>query len=553
MFTDKNRLSAIIFWASALLLLFWGLGDRGLWASEGRWAEITRVMFLSGDFLHPTINGEPYFDKPLLSYWLIAIVSAITGRLDEWTVRLPSAISGLLALWATTYLGRKLWSREVGRMAGWILLTTYGFLFWGRTAAADMENLAAITLAVAWYWKRRERPNFCSYIVFYLICSLGAQTKGLAAIVVPIVAVLPDFLRERRWKMHLSFSHLMALAIGAAIYLCPLIYSAMTREGYLANGFALVFRENIQRFINPFDHIEPFYVYLYYLPELFLPWTPLFLTAILAMIVSLKDMDSKTKWLLHAGVLIFLFFTASGSRRSYYILPILPFCALFTSVFLKIDGKKGWKRLGLGLQIGLFTMGFLVEILSPTIWPIVKKHVGFVPPGSLRLATLLLGILALTPFLLRHLKPDLLVKLTGIGHKSASLVATAAILMGGFFCWQQVILDTYGTERPFARELKAHLAGLSPTDIAFYRHVSPKILFYLDLPEPISVLKDPALVQNFLESDKEVKVLVLSHGDLMDLSPAFPEGLRAKKILREKVYPWEKKRHRKLVAWMIFD
>jgi 4-amino-4-deoxy-L-arabinose transferase-like glycosyltransferase len=101
-------------------------------------------------------------------------------------------------------------------------------IFWGR-AAADMENLAAITLAVAWYWKRRERPNFCSYIVFYLICSLGAQAKGLTAIVVPIVAVLPDFLRERRWKMHLSFFHLMALAFGAAIYLCPLIWE---RKGH---------------------------------------------------------------------------------------------------------------------------------------------------------------------------------------------------------------------------------------------------------------------------------------------------------------------------------
>jgi hypothetical protein len=345
----------------------------------------------------------------------------------------------------------------------------------------------------------------------------------------------------------------MALTLGAAIYLCPLIYSAMTREGYQASGFAMVFRENIQRFINPFDHIEPFYVYLYYLPELFLPWTPLFLTAILTMIVSLKEMDSKTKWLFQASVLIFLFFTASGSRRSYYILPILPFCALFTSIFIKIDGKKRWKRLGLGLQIGLFTMGFLVEILSPSIWPIVKKHVGFVPPESLKFATLILGFLALAPFLLRHLKLDLMVKFTGIGHKLAPLVATAAILMGGFFCWQQVILDTYGTERPFARELKTHLPGLSPTDIAFYRHVSPKVLFYLDLPKPVRVLKEPVLVQDFLESDRKLKVLVLIHGDLMDLFPDSPVGLRAKQILREKVYPWERKGHRKLVAWMILD
>jgi len=39
----------------------------------------------------------------------------------------------------------------------------------------------------------------------------------------------------------------------------------------------------------------------------------------------------------------------------------------------------------------------------------------------------------------------------------------------------------------------------------------------------------------------------------MDLFPAFPEGLRANKILREKIYPWERKAHKKLVAWMIFD
>jgi hypothetical protein len=39
----------------------------------------------------------------------------------------------------------------------------------------------------------------------------------------------------------------------------------------------------------------------------------------------------------------------------------------------------------------------------------------------------------------------------------------------------------------------------------------------------------------------------------MDLFPDSTVGLRAKQILREKVYPWERKGHRKLVAWMILD
>jgi len=62
-------------------------------------------MFLTGDFFHPTIGGEPYFDKPLLTYWLIVGFSALTGALNEWVVRLPSAIFGLISIWATVVLG----------------------------------------------------------------------------------------------------------------------------------------------------------------------------------------------------------------------------------------------------------------------------------------------------------------------------------------------------------------------------------------------------------------------------------------------------------------
>ena len=201
----------------------WSFGRQPSCFSSGRWAEITREMFLTGDFFHPTINGEPYFDKPLLTYWFIALISLVTGRLNEWTIRIPSAVSGLLTLWATIYIGRRLWSEKVGLIAGWILLTTYGVLFWSRTASADMENVAAVMLAVAWYWARRERPDFLTFLVFYLICCLGAHTKGLTAVVVPILALLPDVVRERRWRMLLSFSHVLALAIGAVVYFTPFI------------------------------------------------------------------------------------------------------------------------------------------------------------------------------------------------------------------------------------------------------------------------------------------------------------------------------------------
>src|SRR5436190_3277049 len=68
--SDRPR-SEIVFWIAAVVVVFWHLGLRSLHGSEDRWAEVTREMFLRKDFFHPTLNGEPYFDKPLLGYWLV--------------------------------------------------------------------------------------------------------------------------------------------------------------------------------------------------------------------------------------------------------------------------------------------------------------------------------------------------------------------------------------------------------------------------------------------------------------------------------------------------
>src|SRR4030042_6843389 len=111
----RDKIPATIFWSVAAFVLLWYIGARGLWGAEDRWAEIVREMRLTGDYFHPCINGKPYFDKPLLSYWFIALVAAVTGRLDELTVRLPRAIAGLLGLWATMNLGRRLWGRQRDR------------------------------------------------------------------------------------------------------------------------------------------------------------------------------------------------------------------------------------------------------------------------------------------------------------------------------------------------------------------------------------------------------------------------------------------------------
>jgi len=142
-------------------------------------------------------------------------------------------------------------------------LTSYGVLFWSRTAAADTENLATIILCILWYWVRRDRPNFKTFLIFYLIAFLGALIKGLTAVVVPIVAILPDLVMEKRWKAIFHPSHFLALAVALSVYLAPFIYASLScPQDYQSSGLFLVFQENIQRYFLPIDHKEPFYIYL---------------------------------------------------------------------------------------------------------------------------------------------------------------------------------------------------------------------------------------------------------------------------------------------------
>lgn len=496
---------------AAFLLLFFNLGAGVLWQSEGRWAEVTREMFQTRDFFHPTINGEPYFDKPLLTYWAIAGITCLTGLLNEWVVRLPGAIAGFIAVWATWSLGRRLWSEQTGRIAGWILLTTYGLIFWSRTASADTENLAAIMLCVNWYWTKRNRPGFRVYLVFYLIAFLGALMKGLTAVVVPICVIVPDLLREKRWRMVFSPAHLAALAIGLLVYAAPLVYAAASSPAaYQSSGFQLVFRENIQRFFEPFDHKGPIYTYFIHLPVLFLPWTPLLIIALAGLLRMWRRLDWASRWSLLATAIVFSLFTASGSRRSYYILPALPFCALLSAIFVTriCDAPvERIRRLGLGVQELLVGIVILAGLCSPVIAAQASAKKGFHAPAGFYASAVLICAGSLGVWVLLSRWVARRCNTAPAVFRMIPIIAATAVLMGGIFCRQLVLLNAFRTERQFARDLAARSVNIEPENMGFFIRTDPIILFYLNRPGPVSLIAEGDALERFL-AKKQARVLV---------------------------------------------
>lgn len=341
--------------AAALLLLMM-LGSRELWTQEHRWADIVSGMFFRHDFLHPYLGTNDYYDKPLLSYWLIAAVSFVTNGLNTWAIRLPSALSGLLAVWSIYRLGYRLKNKQFGLLCGWLLLTTFYFVFWARVSSADMLNLGGCLFAVCWYFEKRDEISFFNYFIFFLAFALTSLCKGLA--VVAVLAVLPDLIYQHRWKKHLNLSMLMALIPAMAVYVLPFwLSSHFGGNDYGQNGLYLVYRENVLRYFQPFDHKDPIYTYFLFLPIYLLPWTLFFIPALASLKSRWKMMDWNSKWMVWSLLALFVFFTASGSRRSYYVLPMLPFAILMTADWLIQQPKKA--LLAARLMLGFFLAFFI--------------------------------------------------------------------------------------------------------------------------------------------------------------------------------------------------
>jgi len=534
----------VVFWTIAVSVLFLHLGGRALWGSESRWAEISRNMRLTGDLFHPIINDAVYFDKPLLSYWLIVLASHATGGLGELATRLPSALAGLAALWATRSLGRRLWTEGIAQSAGWLLLTCFGFVFWSRTAAADMQNLAAVILAVAWFFAHERTPSFGAYLVFYLICVLGAQMKGLPAIAVPLVALSPWLLRKRRWWAHMRLSHLAAVLLCGALYYVPFYFASREAlpPGYVSQasglgGLDLVWRENITRFFHPFDHVEPFYLYLYELPRILLPWSPLFIGALIGGWASFRQLGPYSRWLLEAIATIFLFFSLSGSRRWYYILPIAPFCALQMASFLSLPGWEVTKRVCLRLVEAVLLTAGAVSLASPFLWPLALRWLGFLPPPGLRVATLSIGTLILATFAVSHTWPEFLARSIGLDRRLAGLALAAAVLLGGAFGLQQTSVDALRTSKPFALGLRKLVR--SPEEVVFYPEAPTDVVFYLNLPKPVSVFPDKDSLRKALGGPQPPRLVVTTQSSLVDLRGILPDQALASPVAEEAVAPWE--------------
>lgn len=349
----------LLFLAIAAFYL-WGLGTLPLLGpDEPLYSEVAREMFVRRDFVSTTLGGHPWFEKPSLLYWLMMAGYRVFG-VSEYGARIGSALCGLLTAVFVYWIGRTIETSnsavsesglsdgepEQSDFARWstlVWLSSLGAIVFSRAASFDIVVTMALTGTLACFlvWHVRHKSavagqskmsSWWLLAGFYFFIGVSLLAKGLIGIVFPFGIITIYFLLRRampprKFLQSLLWGVPLALAV-ASLWYGPMIY----RHGWnFINEF--IIQHHFARYLsNKYHHPEAIYFYVPILIAFLIPWTVVFVAAL----VSAR----KWKWrgnapidLLRVFALAWIlvpiaFFSFSGSKLAAYSLPVVPAMAL---------------------------------------------------------------------------------------------------------------------------------------------------------------------------------------------------------------------------------
>src|SRR3989442_3965794 len=125
------------------------LGRTGLSEpDEPYYAIPAQEMMTTGTYDVPLFHGQPWFDKPILFYWIV-MTSFLLFGVSEASARIGSVFAAAWGLLAVFALGRRVCRHPMGALgAAIVLATSLEYVILARAAVTDMALTLFITLGM---------------------------------------------------------------------------------------------------------------------------------------------------------------------------------------------------------------------------------------------------------------------------------------------------------------------------------------------------------------------------------------------------------------------
>lgn len=316
--------------------------------TEPRYAEITRLMLTTGDWVTPWFEpAVPFWGKPPLSFWAQAAAGALFG-VSEFSLRLPSWLASIGIIALTWCYAQQLWGRAA---AGWsaIILATMALPYVSAGAVmTDSWLTLGTTLSLVSFGMVMEGKRGTWRWLLFLGLAIGLLAKGPVALVLcglPIALWLGW--HGERWRLMRVLPWVAGIAL-TAILTVPWYLAAELRTPGFLNYFLI--GEHFLRFVDAgwngdlygSAHDEPKgMIWVFWLMAAF-PWSVIALFALARHIANYWDniqvasllKQPRAQLVLLSALSPLFFFTMAGNILWTYVLPALPFSAMLLGRWL---------------------------------------------------------------------------------------------------------------------------------------------------------------------------------------------------------------------------
>lgn len=428
---------------------------------EARFAQATKQMVESRDYIDIRFQDQPRYNKPIGIYWLQTASVKLTGAVHEiWPYRVPSWLGATAAVLLTASFATRLFGSGAGTLAGAILATSLLMSIEARLAKADAVLLACTVLAqgiLARLYLERALGRLTA-LLFWAALGAGILVKGPIILLVAIstILVLTACERSIRWLAPVRpISGMVLLLVITVPWL-----TAITLQSDGAFWRDSVGKDLVAKVMaGQESHGAPPGYYLFTVFLTFWPWSPLLLAAAW---FSWRHRRSANVRLCLAWIIpTWLVFECVPTKLPHYTLPVFPALAALVSATVLTNEFPRWMcKIAFWhsvLLVGSVMLGILgaVRMLDAALFPFAAT------------ATVLVCGLAIGAWRSRRQKPAV----------AAALGAVALVFFYGVsFGWLFPRLDTLWLSRSATALINQHRHdSTAPVVVAGYHE--PSLVF----------------------------------------------------------------------------
>ena len=208
---------------------------------EARFAQSSKQMVTTGDYITPRFQQDLRAKKPVGIYWMQSAAASLFGVDDIASYRLPSLIGGLLAVAAVTILASFFMPPFQAILSGALLASSLVMMVESHLAKTDAMLTALVIIQQGIFWRILNIARTGAYVsgkyavMFWGIMALAILVKGPIAPLIALLTGLTILAFERRLDIFKPLRPILGLVILTSLVLPWVLMVTSATDGAFLN------------------------------------------------------------------------------------------------------------------------------------------------------------------------------------------------------------------------------------------------------------------------------------------------------------------------------